>query len=106
MEGVKSSPNNPGRQAILLSSLTLQPPLSHPLLHISYISVTPIVSLLSLSVSFLTAQLALAAFLPIDVKSRRHLTFIVSDNLLTEKASGTLRRIRDHLSLSFWEVRG
>lgn len=25
MEGVKSSPNNPGRQAILLSSLTLQP---------------------------------------------------------------------------------
>lgn len=48
MEGVKSSPNNPGRQAILLSSLTLQPPLSHPLLFVPYISVTPIVSLLSL----------------------------------------------------------
>lgn len=49
MEGVKSSPNNPGRQAILLSSLTLQPSLSHPpLLVVPYISVIPIVSLLSL----------------------------------------------------------
>lgn len=119
MEGVKSSPNNPGRQAILLSTLTLSsshPPfLSSPCPSATSlllrVSAAPIVSLFSSASIFPGVAREsihpqprlLSLFIPMP--ARHHsprstwnhggLTFIVSDNLPAEKASGTLRRIHD-----------
>lgn len=66
MEGVKSSPNNPGRQAIPLSSPYLSRLPWSP--YSVTFSVTPIVSLLSLLYLFRLSYFAVPA---IDVESRR-----------------------------------
>lgn len=116
MEGVKSSPNNPGRQAILLSPPT--PPEVSP----SPCTLPPTRSYVPYSFTFPSLPLFLSFPFCIfsdgtthpRVRARAYprpsflrstwnhggLTFIVSDNLPAEKASGTLRGIRDRLSLS------
>lgn len=108
MEGVKSSPNNPGRQAILLSPPPPAPSAPSP--------PPPPRSCVPYPLTFPSLLLFLS--FPFCIFSRRRdspprapsflrstwnhggLTFIVSDNLPAEKASGTLRGIRDRLSLS------
>lgn len=105
MEGVKSSPNNPGRQAIPLSSPYL-PPSSLP---------SPLVPIplrfqsLPLFLFFLFCIFSDSPTSPFPRSTWNHggLTFIVSDNLPTKKRAApfveyaTVSRL-----VSFWAVGG